>query len=159
MVRLQVFSAAVFLVMCTLLPTVVLGKKKTGIFKKIADTSRGLQAASATAAVPASGEQANGEERFMTQFFDMFEELTDKQWGTPSATLDWDLIGLMRDVFVSDEGHTRQLQQVWADPEILRFVVDELPFFDVIKPLQVFKTKETLKPSDVSRWQSSKYCM
>lgn len=153
MARPQFFLAAVFLVMCTLLPIVVLGNKKTGIFKKIADASRDLQATSATAG--AGGE--NGEGRFLTQFFDMFEEMTDKQWGTPSPTLDWDLIGLMRDVFVSDEGHTRQLQEAWADPEILRFLVDELPFFDVIKPLQVFKEKENLTPGDVSRWQSSKY--
>jgi len=82
---------------------------------------------------------------------DTLEELTDKQWGTPKTTLDRDLMGLMRDVFVSEEGHTRLLQEAWADPQILRALMDELPFFDVIKPLRALKEKETLTTRDVSK--------
>lgn len=82
---------------------------------------------------------------------DTFEELTDKQWGTPKTTLDTDLIGLIRNVFVLEEGHTRLLQEAWADPQILRALMEDLPLFDVIKPLRALKEKATLTNRDVSK--------
>ncbi len=125
----------------------VLGNKKAGIFNKIADTTRDLQGA-ATGGAFASTE---GTGRFsLERFMESFEDLADKQWGTPKATLDTDLIGLMRDVFVTEESHTRLLQGAWAEPEIFRALVDELPFFDVIKPLQAYKKKDILTAKDVS---------
>lgn len=147
MARPQFFSTAFFLVVCTLSPTVVLGNKKTGIFNKIADTTRDLQA-SATGGASAFPGKAG---RFsLDGFMDTFEELTDKQWGNPKTTLDSDLIDLMRSVFVLEEGHTRLLQEAWTDPQIFRALVDEVPFFDVIKPLRALREKETLTTGDVS---------
>jgi hypothetical protein len=145
----QFFSIALLLLLvCTLLPAVVLGNKKTGIFNKIADTTRDLQA---TATGGASGLLGQAGRFSLDGFMDAFEELTDKQWGTPKTTLDSDLIGLMRDVFVQDESHTRLLQEAWADPEILRALMDDLPMFDVIKPLRALKEKkEALTARDVS---------
>jgi hypothetical protein len=144
----QLFSTSLFLVVCTLLPTVVLGNKKTGIFNKIADTNRDLQATATGGASAFLG----GVGKFSLEgFMDTFEELTDKQWGNPKTTLDSDLIGLMRDLFVKEEGHTRALQEAWADPQILRALMDEVPFFDVIKPLRALREKETLTSGDVSK--------
>jgi hypothetical protein len=144
----QVFSMALFLVVCALLPTVVLGNKKTGIFNKIADTNRDLQATATGGASAFLGEAG----RFSLEgFMDTFEELTDKQWGTPKTTLDTDLIGLIRNVFVLEEGHTRLLQEAWADPQILRALMEDLPLFDVIKPLRALKEKATLTNRDVSK--------
>lgn len=136
---------ALFLVVCTLLPTVVLGNKKTGIFNKIADTNRDLQATATGGASAFLG----GVGKFSLEgFMDTFEELTDKQWGTPKTTLDTDLIGLIRNVFVLEEGHTRLLQEAWADPQILRALMEDLPLFDVIKPLRALKEKATLTNRD-----------
>jgi hypothetical protein len=148
MVHPQRLSTALFFVLCTLLLTAVLGNKKTGIFNKIADTTRDLQASATGGASALLG----GAGRFSLEgFMDTFEELTDKQWGTPKTTLEFDLIGLMRDVFVKDEGHTRLLQEAWGDPEILRALMDDLPIFDVIKPLRALKEKKTLTSRDVRK--------
>ncbi len=139
-------SATLILVVGAVLPVAVLGNVKTGIFNKIADTSRDLPVT--TGGASPFVEQVG---RFSLEgFMDTFEELTDKQWGTPSTTLDTDLMGLLRNVFVTEEGHTRLLQEAWGDPEILRTLMDELPLFDVIKPLRVLKEKETLTARDVS---------
>jgi len=146
----HLFCIALFLLACTLLPAVVLGSKKAEIFNKIADTSRDLQAGGALGAL---GDVAG---RFSVDgFMDTFEELADKQWGTPKTTLDMDLIGIMRDVFVKDEGHTRLLQEAWGDPEILRALMEDLPIFDVIKPLRALREKETLTARDVSKLTNS----
>ncbi|GAB5037529.1 Hypothetical protein NocV09_08500070 [Nannochloropsis oceanica] len=138
------FSTALILVASVVLPTAVQGNMKTGIFNKIAETTRDLPVT--TGGASPFGEQVG---RFsLDGFMDTFEELTDKQWGTPSTTLDLDLMGLLRNVFVSEEGHTRLLQEAWGDPEILRTLMDDLPLFDVIKPLRALKEKKTLTPSD-----------
>ena len=151
MARFQLSSTAVFLLaVCTLFPTVVLGNKKTGIFNKMADTTRDLQGAATTGASALLGAAGAGQFS-LDGFMDKFEELADKQWGTPKATLDFDLISLMRDVFVQDKEHTRLLQEAWADPEILRALMEDLPMFDVIKPLRALREKETLTPQDVSK--------
>lgn len=143
------------LVLCTLLPNLAMGNKKTGIFSKIASTKRdmqgvvstGIEKGSSWAAASAAGRQGG----MLEGFFDMFETMLDKQWGTPNSLLDQDLMGLMQDVFVRDPEHTRLLQEAWADPEIFRYLVDELPFFSVIKPLRALREKKVLSPQDVSR--------
>lgn len=143
------FTGLSLLVLCTLLPTAVLGNKKAAIFNKIADNTRDLQAAPATTGASAFFEKVG---RFSLEgFMDTFEDMTVKQWGTPKTTLDMDLMGLMRDVFVQDEDHTRLLQEAWADPEILRTLMEDLPMFDVIKPLRALKEKKTLTAKDVSK--------
>lgn len=148
--RPQFFFTALFvLVVCTLFPIVVLGNKKAAIFNKIADTTRNVQADPVTTGASAFLNKAG---RFSLEgFMDAFEDLTLKQWGTPKTTLDTELIGLMRDVFVQDKDHTRLMQDAWADPEILRTLMEDLPMFDVIKPLRALKEKETLTAKDVSK--------
>lgn len=142
----QLFSAALFLlVVCTLFPAVVLGNKRTAIFNKIADTSRDLQFPATEVASSFLGEFT------LEGFMDKFEEFSDKQWGTPKATLDMDLMRLMQDVFVRDQDHTRLLQEAWGDPRVLRVLIDDLPIFDVIKPLRALREKkDTLTTKDVS---------
>lgn len=148
MAYLRLFFATLVLTVFALLPTVVLGNKKTGIFNKIAGATRDLQAAAKGGASAVLG----GAGRFSVEgFMDAFEELADKQWGTPKTTLDIDLLELMREVFVKEEGHTRLMQEAWGDPEILRALMEDLPIFDMIKPLRALKQKETLTAKDVSR--------
>lgn len=144
MARPQLFLTALFLfVACAFLPAAVSANKKTGLFNKVAETSRDLQA-------PAMGGGLLGKFS-LNGFMDKFEEFAEKQWGTPRATLDIDLIDMMRDVFVRDEEHTRLLQQAWGDPEILRALMEDLPLFDVIKPLRALREKQdALTPKDVS---------
>lgn len=140
------FSATLILMAGAVLPAAVHGNMKTGIFNKIAETTHDLPVT--TDGASPFVEQVG---RFsLDGFMDTFEELTDKQWGTPSTTLDLDLMGLLRNVFVSEEGHTRLLQEAWGDPEILRTLMDDLPVFDVIKPLRALKEKKTLTSKDVS---------
>ena len=154
MARLYFSLTTTFLAMYT---TMVLGNKKAEIFSKIADTTtRDLQATTtanndgSSNGSAASAAAAEAEEGILGQVFDIFESLADKQWGTTKGSLDMDLMGFVRDVYLADEDHTRQLQEAWSDPEILRYLADELPFFTVIKPLRALKEKATLTPHDVS---------
>jgi hypothetical protein len=163
MTRLFSSLTATFLVIYAMM---VAGNKKAGIFTKIADTTtRDLQATTTTANIDssngsdASATAAEAGEGILGQVFDIFESLADKQWGTTTkGSLDMDLLGFVRDVYLADEDHTRQLQEAWSDPEILRYLADELPFFTVIKPLRALKEKGTLTPEDVSLMTQEVLC-
>jgi len=136
--------------------------KKTEIFNKLAKQQQQehQDAEGVEAAVEETTEEehrelapplgsANGD--FSVLVESLANPLVDWQWEWAERAFGGDILGVLKDSMLTNKAHVQDLQETWSKPNILRFMMDNTPFFKVIKPLRVLMDKEEITAADVRR--------
>ncbi|GAB5037670.1 Hypothetical protein NocV09_09600060 [Nannochloropsis oceanica] len=132
--------------------------KKAEIFNTLAKQQRYLQGAQDVEAAVEETEidhreldppplgSANGD--FSVLFESLTTPLVDWQWELAERAFAGDIFGVLKDSMLTNKAHVEEMKETWSKPDILRFLMDNTPFFKVIKPLRMLMDKEEITPQD-----------